>query len=339
MTSRSLPISELVTLVFLTGLVIVLSLAGCTTRTQSAEETPAVVTSAPREPAIVQIPVTAPEPVQLIQVAAAREVSYEDAENAYTERDFGRAADLFTRYTDRKPSNPWGHYMLGLSAWKSGALDTAELAFREAILLDSSHVKSWQNLSRVLLDAGRPEDAHRALREADRIEPGQGITFRLFGRAFHQEGDLESAADQYREAIRVDDTDVWSINNLGLVLMDEGLYGQALPTLARAVQLRPGQAAFQNNLGMALEHVGQARAAEIAYAEAVRLDEDHARADANLTRIMSVRQALDVEPADLDALAAEFVAEIKTWSDESVAREATLDVESELIEVDSDAGN
>ncbi len=331
MTSRSLPISELVTLVYLASLILVFSLVGCTAKTEQVPKPTAITASAPRvAPSVTPSVVTPIAPAPAVVPVVVQEVTYDEAETAYLERDFVRATELFTRYTDRKPSNPWGHYMLGLSAWKSGELDVAEVAFQESIHLDSSHVKSWQNLSRVLLDDGRPAEAHFALKEAEVLDPGQGITFRLHGRAFYQEGELELAADMYRDAIRVDDTDAWSMNNLGLLLLDERLFDQASMTLARAVQLRPNIASFQNNLGMALENVGQIRAAERAYAEAVQLDSSHLKANANLTRIMAVEQALELAEADLEELASRFCEEIDTWRDEDIAREMPVETEPEV---------
>jgi TolA-binding protein len=51
------------------------------------------------------------------------EVTYEMAESAFLEGRYEEAERLFTGYTDRRPENPWGYYMLGLSAWKAGELE------------------------------------------------------------------------------------------------------------------------------------------------------------------------------------------------------------------------
>ena len=79
-------------------------------------------------------------------------VTFELADSAYRDRRYDDAAALFKSYSESRPSNPWGFYMLGLSAWKSGDRVTAESAFVQAITLDPTHVKSHLNLSRVLLE-------------------------------------------------------------------------------------------------------------------------------------------------------------------------------------------
>ena len=60
---------------------------------------------------------------------AVPQVSLSDAELAYHDKRYDEATKLFSTYADQHPANPWGHYMLGLSAWKSGDLDLAENAF------------------------------------------------------------------------------------------------------------------------------------------------------------------------------------------------------------------
>ncbi|MFT5141680.1 MAG: Flp pilus assembly protein TadD [Rhodothermales bacterium] len=338
MHTRSLPLTELVTLVYLTALILTLTLVGCGPESEAVSEA--------ARPAVVERTLPDANPTQSIDLVGMtlpqtpatpepkRVVTYEDAEAAYREGDYEQARELFTSYTDARPDNPWGHYMLGLSAHKSGQAETAEIAFREALHLDPNHLKSWQNLTRVLLDSGRTEDAEEAMVEAQVVSSDDPVTFRLLGRAFHQKGDLTGSADAYRDAIILDEGDAWAMNNLALVLMEERRFEQALPTLAQAVTLRPDVAIFQNNLGMALEHRSFARAAEKAYQQAVVLNPGYEKAEANLARILLVDESTEVT-VDLQELAAIFAAEIQSWKDEYVARELG-ELEPEAITTQGD---
>jgi len=253
----------------------------------------------------------APAPVAAPAVPEPpREVSFEEAEAAYFDRDYAEATDLFTRYTERKPDNPWGHYMLGLSAWKAGKFETAEQAFERTLALDRSHVKSWLNLSRVLLDTSRPEEALASIDEAVALDPQSGTAYRLRGRALYQIGRTDDAIGACRRALQLDPADAWAMNNLALVLIETDRCEEALPALARAVELRDDVAVFFNNLGMALERTGHFRAAEEAYAKATALDATQEKAAENLARISDVREDLDVMPVDLAALAQRFADEL-----------------------------
>ena len=104
--------------------------------------------------------------------------SFADGEEAYRARKYADATAIFERYTERRPANPWGHYMLGLSAWKSGDLAKSEQAFGKALSIDPHHVKSLVNLSRVFIDQKRHDEAVDRLtpRVGDRSRIGRGAS-------------------------------------------------------------------------------------------------------------------------------------------------------------------
>ena len=286
---------------------------------------------------VVVEPVITPVAETIAIAPAAKEITYAEAETAFREKRYEDAFDLFMLYTARKNENPWGFYMLGLSASKAGKYDDAQHSFELALERDSSHVKSWLNLGRVLLDTARPEEALGKVDVALALDARSNGGYRLKGRAFHQLDRLEEAADAYREAIRIDEMDAWSMNNLALILMEEKLFDQALPALARSTEIRDDVAIFFNNLGMVLEHTRYYRAAESAYASAVALDETHAKAATNLARVEAVSEDPDLEPLDLGVLALAFIDEIESWSDEPIARELPVGLkpETEILVVGS----
>jgi len=258
-----------------------------------------------------------------------KQYSYEEAEALFFERRYPEAVEAFSYYSETKPDNPWGHYMLGLSSWKAGEHELAETAFHRAIELDPRHVKSFLNLARVYLDTERPEEALVRIEEALVIDPGSSVAFRLEGRVHHQLNDPEQAKESYRQAILVDESDAWSMNNLGLILIEQERFFEALPPLARAVELRDDVAVFQNNLGMALERTGYFALAEEAYKSAVAIDGSHEKAYVNLVRVEGLEDEVGLEPMDLGDLARAFMDEVEGWR-EAVA----LETPSEFIELE-----
>ena len=283
---------------------------------ETAADTPANESPAAIEPAqLVETIITVPEEAPV--------VTYEQAEAAYFEKCYGEAAVMFAQYTERKPENPWGHYMLGLSALKSGELETAEQAFERTLELDPLHVKSWLNSSRVLLDSERPEEALPRIDEALAIDPGSNDAYRLRGRAFYKLERVEEALEAYRHAIRLENNDAWSMNNLGLILIEEERFEEALPPLALAVQLRDDVAVFRNNLGMALEHAGHYLAARESYRSAVEIDEAYGKADLNYRRVEEVNEDPGLAPVELEDLAMSFCDEIENWHEAVTITERT----------------
>ena len=225
-------------------------------------------------------------------------VSFADGQAAYQARKYSDATAMFEHYTGQRPANPWGHYMLGLSAWKSGDLARSEQAFEKALSIDPHHVKSLVNLSRVFIDQKRYDDALGRLTSAAEIDPESTEVHRLIGRTYVAQGKTDEALEAYRRAIEVNELDAWSMNNLGLLLVETKRADEALPLLEKAVELRPEVPAFHNNLGMALEHTGRFKAAAAAYKAALTADPGYDKAKRNLARVESVKGNPE-EPLDV----------------------------------------
>lgn len=329
MSPRLKTTGKWLTVVFVLFLPILISLGqtGCG-RDQSADKQHAAVRAgSTRSGSGVAIPgprATGPTALDPSQVASTpeppREVTYEEAEKAYLDRDYAKAVQLFTRYTENKNTNPWGFYMLGLSAWKAGDPSCAETAFEQALALDSLHVKSYLNLSRVLLDTHRPGDALEKIDRALALEPTSNDAYRLKGRALRQQGELDDAIAAYQHALALDNEDAWSMNNLALILIESKQFDKALPPLARAVEIDAEVPIFWNNLGMALEGMGRFRAAQEAYQAALDNDASYFKASMNVTRVAAVQEEPDLEPVDLPQLARAFVGEVAGWTEQIIAR-------------------
>jgi tetratricopeptide (TPR) repeat protein len=301
-------------------------IAGCGTDEQISQKTEVTkntrVVSQPAVPAAPQPVVETPAVAQTPE--PPRDVTYQEAEAAYLARNYDQAADLFARYVERRSENPWGHYMQGLSAWKSGQLHDAEVAFKRALELDSTHEKSYVNLTRVLLEAGRPGEASTTLDHALELNPRSGVAWRLKGRVSHDLGNTDDAIVAYQRAIELDPQDAWSMNNLAYIYLQQERFEDALPPLARAVELRTDVAVFFNNLGMALERTGHLQSAEQAYAAAIAADPSNQRAADNGERIAAVVKEPDLDPVDLAQLTAAFAGGFQPEDDSTVATATPL---------------
>jgi Flp pilus assembly protein TadD len=267
------------------------------------------------KPAVTDVPVagTVVEAVVPPKTVVPANVSFADGEAAYRARDYDRATVLFEAYVERKPSNAWGHFMLGLSARKSGDFSLAVEAFDEALSLDPNHVKSHFNLGRTLLDIGEPELALAEFEAGLELEPEVAEGYRLIGRAYQELGDTDSALEAYREALVLDEQDAWSMNNMGLLLIRGSRSADAIGPLARAGQLRDDLAVVRNNLGIALELTGHFDQAAQAYRDALTIDAGYQKAAENLERVSAVQGGPGQEPIDLDRAAQEFGDRIAKW--------------------------
>jgi tetratricopeptide (TPR) repeat protein len=269
--------------------------------------------------------------------AEAKTVTYEQAESVYGSGNYSEAVQQFSLYTESRPENPWGHYMLGMSAWKGGEPDRALSAFDRSLELDPTHRKSLFNSSRVLLEGGRNQEALERIEQALGQEPMSNEGLRLLGRARYQLGQVDQAIEAYQRALSVDEQDVWSMNNLGLIYIDQDRSTEALPPLARAVQLRSTAPVFQNNLGVALERSGYPVAAAKAYEAAIAADSSYQKASVALARVTSGEQQAEVEPVDLDSLAQRFVSDVQGWRDSAPTVAEVQDSTGETVQPAGDS--
>jgi tetratricopeptide (TPR) repeat protein len=242
--------------------------------------------------------------------------SFADGEAAYQAKNYSDATRIFEEYATRRPENAWGHYMLGLSAWKSGDLAKSEHAFEVALRIDPKHVKSYINLSRVLIEQKRFDDAIAKLTNASEIDNESIEVPRLMARAYTAQNKIDEAVDAYRRAIVLNERDAWSLNNLGLLFLEQGFTEDAVPYLAKAIEVNPNVPAFHNNLGMALEHMGRFIGATEAYKGALAADPRYEKARQNLARVAAVKGGPE-EPFDLAALARGVDEERKVARDET----------------------
>jgi tetratricopeptide (TPR) repeat protein len=245
--------------------------------------------------------------------AVSPNVSYAAAESAFDARHYAEAVAMFDAYATRRPDNPWGHYMLGMAAWKAGELDRARGAFEAALDRDPRHVKSLVNLSRVLLDENLAGEALPRVNKAIAIDSGVGDAWRVLGRVQARLGDENAALGAYRTAIVLDSTDSWAMNDMGLLLIQAGRYSDALRPLARAAQLDSGAPAIQNNFGIALERSGHVVAAATAYQSALHADTGYTKAEVSLARVAGRLDAAGVESIDVATLSDGFAQTVDEW--------------------------
>lgn len=266
-------------------------------------------------------------------------VSFASAERSYHEGRYDEAVRMFSAYVEQHPDNPWGNYMIGLSAWKSGQLEKAEEALEETVRKDSSHVKGWTNLARVRLEDGRPDDARTAVERALELDPNGGDPYRVLGRVAQEQGRLDEAKKAYRTALVRDPGDAWSMNNLALIHIHRGDYEAAVAPLAKAVRTRDDVAVFHNNLGTALEKVGRFSEAARAYRKADEVGGGYAKAKTSLARVETLREPPGLDPTSLEELAQAFTDRIDEWRQERMAAAGEPSPTEESPETSSDGAS
>ena len=187
-------------------------------------------------------------------------VSFDGAQTAYTEKRYDEAVRLFTSYTSEHPDK----------VWKTGDRDAAVRAFTQALEKDSTHVKSRLNLSRVLIEQGKAQEALPYVEAALKIDSTSNEIYRVLGRVKSELGDSTGAIEALKRAIVLDGRDAWSMNTLAKVYIGQGRFEDALGPLARAIEIDSTVTAFHTNLGRALERTADRGSLAEAFVEQVK---------------------------------------------------------------------
>ncbi len=168
---------------------------------------------------------------------------------------------------DDSPAAPASadRYSLGLAALQDGDPELAEQHLRAWIAHAPGHGRGRVNLSRALLEIGRPYEAREHAGFATDITPGSAAAWRTLARAQAESGDCSSALASYEEALLADPEDAWALNNMGYLLIEHGRYEDAIGPLALAVTVDGNNALFRKNLAAALERSGEDAAELDAY--------------------------------------------------------------------------
>src|SRR5687768_14177319 len=155
-------------------LVATIAAVGCSKKdgTSQAKTAASLSTQAAVQPADAQAPKGFGEDdVVAVATKIGGPVAFADGEAAFQTKKYGDATAIFERYVAQKPKNVWGHYMLGLSAWKNGDAKKSEQAFETALGIDPSHIKTLLNESRLFIEQKRHDEAVDRLTRASEAEP------------------------------------------------------------------------------------------------------------------------------------------------------------------------
>jgi len=131
-------------------------------------------------------------------------------------------------------------------------------------------VKSRLNLSRVLIEQGKAQEALPYVEGVVTVDSTSNEAYRLLGRVKRELGDSTGAIEAFKKAIVLDERDAWSMNNLAKVYIGQGRFEDALGPLARAIEIDSTVAVFHTNLGRALEHTADRTRLAEAFVEQVK---------------------------------------------------------------------
>ncbi len=113
----------------------------------------------------------------------------------------------------------------------------AELAFRQAVALDTASVVGWSKLGVALARQQRFAEAIAALHQAIELNPRYAPAYSNLGNIHREQGRKEDALRAYQQAIAAD-PDYWIAHqNLGALYKEMGRLSEAVAEFRKATRL------------------------------------------------------------------------------------------------------
>lgn len=186
---------------------------------------------------------------------------------------------------------------VGRIARQTGELALAEQALMDAGALAPTNAEVQHELARVLLDAGRPDEARTHARQALRLDPENASGWNLAGRIAMAQSAWARAESALRRAVELDPMNPMIHNNLGLLYIYTHKGEDAVDSLETAVELYEHDAPHfvLNNLGLAHELAGNLEGAEEAFEQALVVNPTYSRARVNLERVAASLAELEAK--------------------------------------------
>ena len=175
-----------------------------------------------------------------------------------------------------------------VATWNDAAI--AEISEQlENSLDEQTHAMALKNLSRVLMWAGKHEEAERLINRVVATTSEDGETHFHKATLLRRAGNSEAALFHYQEAARLSPWNAAVHQGFGVLLSELGRKAEARTKLETAIRLDPTRVEAHYDLGIVLESFRDYRKAEIAYRTVLKLDPSHADAHNNLGIIFAKR--------------------------------------------------
>ncbi len=201
------------------------------------------------------------------------------------QKRLGEAVEEWGRVLETRSRDAPAHENLGAALLLEGHAAEAQAHFRAArearlrqsLELDASRAETHNDLGRLLIEAGRNEEAVFSFRKAVELKPAFAEAHCNLGAALAATGDSGGAMAELRATLALNPQYSPAYYNLGLVLAKRGDTDGALAQWRRALEINPEYADVYNVLGDTLYARGTVAEALAQWREAIRLQPGDAR--------------------------------------------------------------
>ena len=184
--------------------------------------------------------------------------------------NIGKAVTQFQAILKIQPEDTYSALWLARLYRFENKHSDAEQVLRDILKHEPGNGPALEQLSQILVDEGRSQDAITLLTQAAGDSSSPDI-YDLLGDAYSQEKDYAKAEEAYRKAVAEDPEDVGHLHGLAQALLAQDEYAEALEQFKKLSELEPGT--FENYVRMAqlYRRVGNFKEAESSLLRAKQL--------------------------------------------------------------------
>ena len=172
-------------------------------------------------------------------VDSVRDTWKKNAEKAYREKNFPRAAQFYHQLLSQEKDNPDYLYAYAESARRSGKYDVALATYEYLLSLQPEHLDALEGRGLTLMAAEEYDEAGKVLTQVIARDRTRWRSLNAAGILFTIKGRSKDAMAYYNSAIKAGARKPSVLNNIALTLSMDKKYDKATRALERAVSLVP----------------------------------------------------------------------------------------------------
>jgi len=180
-----------------------------------------------------------------------------NAKTLFQNKDYAKAALICESIIKKHPDDPSVHFLLGASRQKMLRNQEALVSYQQAVALDPTMDKAWQQIGFIYRDRMDYQNAESAFIKATEIDSGSGASWQGLADTYMIMQDYDKALASYEKLLRIEPGNVTAHYNLGLIYLGKKDYASAKRAFLDTIEINPNFAEAHNNLGLVYLHEGE----------------------------------------------------------------------------------
>jgi serine/threonine protein kinase/Flp pilus assembly protein TadD len=180
-----------------------------------------------------------------------------NAKALFQNKEYVKAASICESIIKKHPDDPSVHFLLGASRQKMLRNQEALVSYQQAVALDPTMDKAWQQIGFIYRDRMDYQNAENAFIKATEIDSGSGASWQGLADTYMIMQDFDKALAAYEKLLRIEPGNVTAHYNLGLIYLGKKDFGSAKRAFLDTIEINPNFAEAHNNLGYVYLNEGE----------------------------------------------------------------------------------